>query len=170
MSYRVQYYQNDATITLCILGTNMENSTAEALDASTIRVRAPEESFTISLYAPIQVQKTVFTANSKRLEVRLTKERAESWPGYEAGSAKPTTNIHRYPSSAPESKRFQDTMDDEPEPQSSDPRAFFAKIYENATPEQRRAMEKSMRESGGTVLSTNWAEVGDHYVEPRPPE
>ena len=33
---------------------------------------------------------------------------------------------------------------------------LFAEIYGKATPETRRAMNKSFQTSGGTVLSTNW--------------
>ena len=47
---------------------------------------------------------------------------------------------------------------------------FFKKLYEGADPDARRAMVKSMQESGGTVLSTNWSEVGKSKVEVKPPD
>lgn len=46
----------------------------------------------------------------------------------------------------------------------------FQNIYSNATDEQRRAMQKSFLESGGTVLSTNWDEVGKGKVQGSAPK
>ncbi|KAF2743251.1 SGS-domain-containing protein [Sporormia fimetaria CBS 119925] len=47
---------------------------------------------------------------------------------------------------------------------------FFRQLYKGATPEQQRAMMKSFTESGGTVLSTDWSNVGSNTVNPEPPE
>lgn len=43
----------------------------------------------------------------------------------------------------------------------------FQRIYKNASEEGRRAMLKSMIESKGTVLSTDWKQVGSAKVEPQ---
>mmetsp|Transcript_5272 Transcript_5272/g.11551 ORF Transcript_5272/g.11551 Transcript_5272/m.11551 type:complete len:392 (+) Transcript_5272:110-1285(+) len=47
---------------------------------------------------------------------------------------------------------------------------FFKKIFSQGDEDQRRAMMKSFVESNGTVLSTNWDEVGQKKVECTPPD
>ncbi|CAE6008488.1 unnamed protein product [Arabidopsis arenosa] len=42
---------------------------------------------------------------------------------------------------------------------------FFSDIYSSADEDMRRAMNKSFAQSNGTVLSTNWKEVGTKKVE-----
>jgi len=46
----------------------------------------------------------------------------------------------------------------------------FQDIYSSGTEDQKRAMMKSYLESGGTVLSTNWEDVGKGEVKGSPPD
>lgn len=54
-----------------------------------------------------------------------------------------------------------------------EPRSFtdsLRQVYESGNNDVKRAMMKSFYESGGTVLSTSWDEVGGSRVEPKPPK
>jgi suppressor of G2 allele of SKP1 len=47
---------------------------------------------------------------------------------------------------------------------------FFQSLYKGADSDTQRAMLKSYQESNGTVLSTNWSEVGKGKVDTAPPD
>ena len=47
---------------------------------------------------------------------------------------------------------------------------MFQKIYADASDDVKKAMNKSFSESGGTVLSTNWNEIGSGKTEVKPPD
>ncbi|KAF6162151.1 hypothetical protein GIB67_008280 [Kingdonia uniflora] len=47
---------------------------------------------------------------------------------------------------------------------------LFRDIYQDADDDMKRAMSKSYLESNGTVLSTNWKDVGAKKVESTPPD
>lgn len=72
----------------------------------------------------------------------------------------------------PFSKKNWDAIVDEfekEEEKSQGVNELFKQIYESGSEDVRRAMNKSFQESGGTVLSTNWTNVAEKKVEPKPP-
>nr|GMD56719.1 protein SGT1 homolog B-like [Ipomoea batatas] len=82
-----------------------------------------------------------------------------------------------YPSSKPKGKnwdKLEAQMKKEEKEEKLDGDAalnkFFRDIYQDADEDTRRAMMKSFVESNGTVLSTNWKEVGSKKVEGSPPD
>uniref|UniRef100_A0A095A2T4 Protein SGT1 A n=1 Tax=Schistosoma haematobium TaxID=6185 RepID=A0A095A2T4_SCHHA len=83
-----------------------------------------------------------------------------------------TKIVHSYPSSSKSAHDWNkiDKEAAEIEGEEDPLNKLFRNIYENASDETRRAMIKSFTESAGTVLSTNWSEVGAGKVEIRPPD
>jgi len=85
---------------------------------------------------------------------------------------------HTYPSSNPKGKvNWDKVAQDEIKKYGDDKlegdaalNKVFQDIYSNGSDEQKRAMMKSFVESGGTVLSTNWDEVGKGHVKGSPPQ
>jgi suppressor of G2 allele of SKP1 len=67
-------------------------------------------------------------------------------------------------------KLAKEDLDDKDELEGDETSHFFKQLYKGATPEQQRAMMKSYQESGGTVLSTDWSNVGNKTIVPEPPE
>jgi len=63
----------------------------------------------------------------------------------------------------------EETKNDKPEGEEA-LNKVFQDIFSNGTDEQKRAMMKSFTESGGTVLSTNWEDVGKAPVKGSPPQ
>jgi suppressor of G2 allele of SKP1 len=67
-------------------------------------------------------------------------------------------------------KLASEDLDDKDEMEGDETSHFFKKLFKDGTPEQQRAMMKSYQESGGTVLSTDWSNVGKKTVVPEPPD
>jgi suppressor of G2 allele of SKP1 len=117
-----------------------------------------------------------YTIMSTKIEIKLKKEQALKWDTLEyTGSAK----VHPWDSTVSTTpatsqrknwdKLVKEEIGDEKLDGEEGLNKVFQDIYSNATEEQRRAMVKSFVESGGTVLSTNWDEVGKAPVKGSPP-
>ena len=142
-----------------------------------------------TLFAPVTSTASV-SVRSMKVEVSLPKVTAFQWPALEAKGeivaavANPATVAAvTAPASAaqlsyPNSKgkdwskvQLEEKEEGEEKPSGDHAlNALFKQIYGNASDDQRRAMMKSYSESNGTVLSTNWQDVGSKYVKGEPPK
>ncbi|KAL9328732.1 hypothetical protein ACSQ67_003735 [Phaseolus vulgaris] len=127
-----------------------------------------------------------FVVLSTKIEIRLAKAEAINWTSleYSKDALPPKINMPivqserpSYPSSKPRAKDW-DKLEAEVKKEEKEEKLdgdaalnkLFRDIYQNADEDMRRAMSKSFLESNGTVLSTDWKEVGSKKVEGSPPD
>ncbi|KAH7413665.1 hypothetical protein DE146DRAFT_2521 [Phaeosphaeria sp. MPI-PUGE-AT-0046c] len=106
--------------------------------------------------APADEDKTAIPSHV--LTGKTTQETAPAYPTSSKSGAKNWDKLAK------------EDLDDKDDMEGDETSHFFKQLYKGATPEQQRAMMKSYSESGGTVLSTDWSNVGNKTVVPEPPE
>jgi len=121
------------------------------------------------------------TISPTKVEVRLVKKSPSHWPtlekkeGVEAQGWASINNsmdtVPEYPTSSKNKKNW-DKLAKEADKDDGEKslNQVFEGIFKGADDEQRLAMQKSFFESGGTVLSTNWSEVGKGKVQGSAPK
>ncbi|KAF7138696.1 hypothetical protein RHSIM_Rhsim07G0087100 [Rhododendron simsii] len=151
------------------------------------------------LFGKVVPDKCRFEVLSTKVEIRLVKAEAINWPSLEYSkevavphvNASPALKTPSYPSSKPRTKDWdklaaQVKKEEKEEKLDGDAAVnkLFGDIYQSADEDMRRAMMKSfvsfefitlvlyasLVESNGTVLSTNWQDVGSKKVEGSPPD
>jgi len=179
------WYQNENFVYLTFYQRNLKNSDVKVefkertLD---IAFELPDSTtfvFDIDLCDTIIPDQCRTVINKANVEIKLKKSRPAQWATLQAKPGAfvnpwPDTsgaNKHAYPSSS-RKKLDWDKIEVEEEKVEGDAalNKVFQDIFANGTEEQRRAMMKSFTESGGTVLSTNWDEVGKAPVKGSPPK
>jgi len=139
------------------------------------------------LFAKIIPEKSKYQVLSTKVEIRLAKAEQLTWTTLDySGRPKalpqkistPAETAPRpsYPSS--KYKKDWDKLEAEVKKEEKEEKLdgdaalnkFFRDIYKDADEDMRRAMMKSFVESNGTVLSTNWKDVGSKKVEGSPPD
>ncbi|KAF2827126.1 SGS-domain-containing protein [Ophiobolus disseminans] len=148
------------------------------------------------LYASIDPAQSKYRVTATKVEITLKKATPGKWHGLEGDrkveGEKADENKVAIPSHVLQGKTTSDAapayptssktgaknwdklatedLDDKDEIEGDETSHFFKKLYSGASPEQQRAMMKSYQESGGTVLSTDWSNVGSKTVVPEPPD
>lgn len=165
------WYQSETHVYINILGKHSSKEDCSIKfepDELTIRAKiASGQSYTLNLklFKNIVPDRSSYRVLSSKLEISLAKTEVGRWDLLESAVIKPTVNAVSQGRNW--DKLVSDMTKDDDE---SDVNTLFKKIYSEGSDEVRKAMNKSFMESGGTVLSTNWKDVGKDRVEIKPPE
>ncbi|XP_076686286.1 suppressor of G2 allele of skp1 [Andrena cerasifolii] len=191
---RHDWYQTETHVIVTILAKSAENVkivyNKNTLSVSAFLPSGSDYSLELDLAHPTVPDQCSHKITSAKIEVKLKKQDGIRWNALEGNpvvqnKAQPIpqeilqagTQAPKYPTSCKKSRDW-DKVEKEIEKQEADEKpegeaalnALFQKIYGSGSDEVRRAMNKSFQESGGTVLSTNWSEVGKGKVEKKPPD
>jgi len=178
---RHEWFQTATHVTVCIMskGTKKENCTVniqnKELNVTIKLVSGSEYQLNLELAGEVVPAESRFEILSTKVEIKMKKASAAQWNTLEDTGEKlgvwstvqdgPSKGL-AYPSSA---RKHSDWDKIAPEEDKLEGDAalnqVFQGIFKNGSDEQRMAMQKSFLESGGTVLSTNWDEVGKGEVK-----
>ncbi|XP_008559974.1 protein SGT1 homolog [Microplitis demolitor] len=187
------WYQTEAFVIVTVLAKNTSNVKVQYSERTlSVSAKLPsgnEYSLELDLAHEIVPDQCSYKVIPSKIEIKLKKREGLRWNLLEGNPAvkediKPipqeilvSNQPPKYPSSSKKSKDW-DKVEKEIEKQEAEEKpegdaalnSLFQQIYGTGSDEVRKAMNKSFIESGGTVLSTNWSEVGKGTVEKRPPD
>jgi len=156
---------------------------------TTLSVTAPlptgsEYSLMLDLAHPVVPAQSSYKVLSTKIEIKLRKGEGVRWHCLEGDGSAPLPGGSLPPASASGGVKapyasgrdwsaIEKNLSAEAEEKKEGEAALnemFQKIYGDANDEVKRAMNKSFQESGGTVLSTNWGDIGKEKTEIKPPD
>ncbi|KAL7254157.1 hypothetical protein ACSBR1_008538 [Camellia fascicularis] len=188
-----EFYQKpeEVVVTVFAKGVPAESVSiefGEQILSVAIDIPGEEDAYTFQarLFGKIVPSKCKYEVLSTKIEIQLAKAEAIQWASLAFSkestipqriSVSSGTQRPIYPSSKPRRvdwDKLEAQVKKEEKEEKLDGEAalnkFFRDIYKDADEDTRRAMRKSFVESNGTVLSTNWNDVGSKVVEGSPPD
>ncbi|KAK7809068.1 hypothetical protein U0070_013254 [Myodes glareolus] len=158
-------------------------SESEVLSALVKLPSGEDYNLKLRLLHPIVPEQSTFKVLSTKIEIKMKKPEAVRWEKLEGHRDEPTTKQftadvrNLYPSSSHYTRNWDKLVGEIKEEEKNEKlegdaalNKLFQQIYSDGSDEVKRAMNKSFMESGGTVLSTNWSDVGKRKVEINPPD
>lgn len=143
--------------------------------------KGSEYSLELDLANEVLPQDSFFKVLSTKLEIKMKKKEGIRWSALEGDGSldalnkvvsnvtkeveeKPITIKKKGPKDWSKVNKFCDT-ELEYLKDNQDAGDVFSMLYGDADEATKRAMNKSMQESGGTVLSTDWSDIGSRKVD-----
>lgn len=195
--YRHQFYQLQSKVTVDVYAKNVDKDRVSCSFTDThlllsIKSNDPGSStdddyaLDVDLYGRVVPSECKFEVLKSKIEITLIKADVHiAWASLEVSSkvAAPnystpgTTAPAQYPTSTKNKKDWSKVdseiteLEKKGELDDGDPlNNFFKKVFSGGDEDTRRAMMKSFQESNGTVLSTNWSDIGKKKTECTPPD
>ncbi|XP_034559456.1 protein SGT1 homolog [Notolabrus celidotus] len=180
------WYQTESQVIITVMAKNVpqDGVCANFMEKElSCMIRLPSgESYNLifNLLHPIIPQQSSFKILSTKVEFKMKKTDAIRWEKLEGEGQESNIkhfNPNQYPTSSHSAGKWDKVVEDISEEEKNEKlegdaalNKLFQQIYCDGSDEVKRAMNKSFMESGGTVLSTNWKDVGKRKVEVSPPD
>lgn len=177
---RIETYQTESDFVVNVMAKNLNpDDVFVEFNPTMFEITAKMDDGSVysnemTCYRKISPDKCSFKVLSTKVEIRLRKLDGGFWPCLEALNILPNDFKPCYPSSSANHKNWdlveREIKQEEENNPENDINSVFSKMYETGDDDMKRAMIKSMQESNGTVLNTNWDEVSKNKVEVSPPD
>ncbi|NWR73745.1 SGT1 protein, partial [Centropus unirufus] len=186
---RYDWYQTESHVIVTIMIKNAQKDdvnvqfSEKEMNASVRLPSGEDYNLKLVLLHSIVPEQSTFKVLSTKVEIKLKKPEAVRWEKLEGQGDSPKLKQftpdtqHLYPSSSHYTRNWDKLVVEIKEEEKNEKlegdaalNKLFQQIYSDGTDEVKRAMNKSFMESGGTVLSTNWSDVGKRKVEVNPPD
>ncbi|XP_026169881.1 protein SGT1 homolog isoform X1 [Mastacembelus armatus] len=183
---KYDWYQTESQVIVAIMAKNVAkdgvcvNFMEKELIATIHLVSGENYNLQFHLLHPIIPQQSYFKILSTKVEIKMKKTDTTRWEKLEGEGQDSNIkhfNPNQYPTSSHYTCKWDKMVVDISEEEKNEKlegdaalNKLFQQIYSDGSDEVKRAMNKSFMESGGTVLSTNWKDVGKRTVEMSPPD
>ncbi|XP_042315528.1 protein SGT1 homolog [Sceloporus undulatus] len=188
---KYDWYQTESHVIVTIMIKNVKKDEVNIkfLERELIALvkLSTEEDYSLKLHLlhPIVPEQSSFRILSTKIEIKMKKPEAVRWENLEGHEITPkakqftpvSESMLLYPTSSHYTRNWDKLVVEIKEEEKNEKlegdaalNKLFQQIYSDGTDEVKRAMNKSFMESGGTVLSTNWSDVGKRKVEVNPPD
>uniref|UniRef100_A0A1A8GKM1 SGT1, suppressor of G2 allele of SKP1 n=1 Tax=Nothobranchius korthausae TaxID=1143690 RepID=A0A1A8GKM1_9TELE len=180
------WYQTESQVIVTVMAKNVPKegvrvNFAEKELCARIQLASGEScNLHLHLLHSIVPQQSTFKILTTKVEIKMKKTDAIRWEKLEGEGQESNIkhwNPNQYPTSSHYTHKWDKMVLDISEEEKNEKlegdaalNKLFQQIYTDGSDEVKRAMNKSFMESGGTVLSTNWGDVGRRTVEVSPPD